>query len=144
MTHFVDLEPCTYFGYESADLLAVGWLTAAEPYTTGNSDPNFFEVLSDKAKSPWMPCFFMGFHGCELCQFQPARGAANIFFPHRGKIYVAPDLIVHYIAAHHYLPPDDFVEAVMACPDMKSMEYKKAILKSGGKALLDARPNQEM
>lgn len=29
-----------------------------------------------------------------------------------GKIYVAPDLLYHYITGHHYLPPRQFIEAV--------------------------------
>jgi hypothetical protein len=28
--------------------------------------------------------------------------------------YAAPTLIVHYVAAHGYRPPDEFVDAVMA------------------------------
>jgi hypothetical protein len=28
-------------------------------------------------------------------------------------IYVAPVLIYHYVAVHGYLPPDQFIEAVM-------------------------------
>jgi hypothetical protein len=49
---------------------------------------------------------------------------------------VAPELIVHNIAAHWYKPPDVFIEAVLACPDMRSMEYKKAILNNRGRELL--------
>lgn len=30
-----------------------------------------------------------------------------------GQVFVAPNLIVHYIEAHSYLPPREFVEAVL-------------------------------
>jgi hypothetical protein len=30
-----------------------------------------------------------------------------------GATFVAPDLIVHYIADHAYLPPQEFLEAVL-------------------------------
>lgn len=31
-----------------------------------------------------------------------------------GVVYAAPDMIVHYVLAHRYLPPAAFVEAVIA------------------------------
>ena len=31
-----------------------------------------------------------------------------------GKIYAAPNLIYHYMAAHDYDPPKEFVEALLA------------------------------
>jgi len=35
-------------------------------------------------------------------------------------------MILHYVKEHGYLPPADFVEAVMACPIPGSDEYRKA------------------
>ncbi|WP_375431714.1 hypothetical protein [uncultured Friedmanniella sp.] len=29
-----------------------------------------------------------------------------------GRLYSAPTLVVHYIQAHQYLPPDEFLEAL--------------------------------
>ncbi|MCX7805518.1 MAG: hypothetical protein N3A38_10060 [Planctomycetota bacterium] len=35
-----------------------------------------------------------------------------------GKIYAAPTLIYHYVVAHKYRPPQEFIDAVMTCePD---------------------------
>ena len=51
-------------------------------------------------------------------------------------MYAAPVAVVHYIAAHWYCPPQIFIDAVLACPQMASMEYKKALLDSGGRDLL--------
>ena len=31
-----------------------------------------------------------------------------------GKVYAAPTLIYHYVAAHDYDPPQEFVEALLA------------------------------
>ena len=44
--------------------------------------------------------------------------------------------ITHYIAAHWYRPPDVFLEAVRACPPMRSMDYMKALLANGGRGLV--------
>ena len=62
-------------------------------------------------------------------------GAANLYIPHNGKIYVCPELITHYINAHHYEPPQEFCEAVLACPLMDSMEYKRLLIVCGGGVL---------
>jgi hypothetical protein len=139
MAEYTDLTPCDYFHVECEALLAVGWLSTETRYAMGDSEPAFFARLVQFAGSPWQPMVFAGFHACELCQFQRPLGTANIFVPHRGSIYVAPELIVHYIAAHRYKPPQVFIDAVMACPEMNSMAYKKAILANGGRPLVRRR-----
>lgn len=52
------------------------------------------------------------------------------------RIFVCPEVILHYIACHHYRPPDPFLAAIAACPDTNSMDYKKLLLASGGRKLL--------
>jgi len=40
-------------------------------------------------------------------------GNAEIWIPDgAGGIFAAPNLIVHYIETHNYLPPSEFIEAV--------------------------------
>ncbi len=41
-----------------------------------------------------------------------------------GTVYAAPDLIYHYVVAHHYRPPDEFIQAVMETPLPGSQEYE--------------------
>lgn len=53
-----------------------------------------------------------------------------------GCIYIAPSTVIHYIDAHHYCPPDEFQKAVVNCPEMRSMNYLKAILANGPKELV--------
>jgi hypothetical protein len=38
-------------------------------------------------------------------------------------VYVAPELVVHYIESHGYQPPEEFIAAVMACPPQESAEF---------------------
>ncbi|MEM9069790.1 MAG: hypothetical protein AAGE52_14855 [Myxococcota bacterium] len=91
-----------------------------------------------------------GWHRCTLCRFghvgtvtygrlQVSVGASNLFVPADARIYVAPSLIVHTIDAHGYRPPEEFLEAVRACPPMSSMAYKRALLAAGGASLLPSR-----
>jgi hypothetical protein len=30
----------------------------------------------------------------------------------QGRVFVARDLLLHYVAAHHYPPPKEFIETV--------------------------------
>ena len=57
--------------------------------------------------------------GCAL----PLGNAEIIVFGQRGKIYVAPNMIYHYVTAHHYKPPDEFVQALRDGPCPPEHEY---------------------
>jgi hypothetical protein len=140
MTGIQDLAPCGYFGEEFASRLrAVGWLSPWESFAKGETSGPVFDKLKSLLVDPWQPLVAMGVHECELCQFDGPVGGNNLFVPGGSVIYVCPELIVHYIAAHHYRPPDEFLAAVLACPDTRTMEYKKLLLASGGGKLLAAR-----
>jgi hypothetical protein len=128
--------PCTYFPAAAEHILAVGWLEASSPFSIGNTPANVFNRLKELTRDPWQPFVFMGIHSCDLCQFEGEKaGAANVFIPHQSKIYVCPELITHYINAHSYRPPDEFCDAVLACPDMRSMEYKRLLIACKGEVL---------
>jgi hypothetical protein len=52
-------------------------------------------------------------------------GSAEIrVFGHDGRVYAAPNFIYHYVVVHHYQPPEEFVEAVLAGPLPRSPEYE--------------------
>jgi hypothetical protein len=132
---FEDLSPCTYFPVD-VKLVSVGWLERGKPYTTGEVDRAVYDALVEMVKNPWQGLACGGFHECDLCQFAgEARGCANLFVPADGVLYVAPQLITHYINAHGYVPPAIFSRAVLACPPMRSMAYLKAVRDAGGAAL---------
>jgi len=58
-----------------------------------------------------------GFHECEFCSGKPARGNGEIEVLGRdGNVYVAPAMVIHYVEAHEYRPPDVFIEAVERLP----------------------------
>lgn len=143
MTALNDLAPCDYLPVQSENLIAIGWLSKESNFERGTVDPEFFEKLTDLFKAPWQPMATAGSHACELCQFNRPRFYANVFIPFGGRIYVAPEGVLHYIAAHWYKPPDVFIEAVMSCPPMNSMEYKKALLANGGRDLVKAAAQQK-
>jgi SAM-dependent methyltransferase len=61
-----------------------------------------------------------------------------VWIPTKTLKYVAPELIVHYIEAHSYLPPQEFITAVMACPPQGSKAFFKLL--SGFENWWDAPP----
>jgi hypothetical protein len=51
-------------------------------------------------------------------------GSAEIrVFGPRGKIYAAPNLLFHYVTAHHYKPPNEFVQALALAPGPPDAAY---------------------
>lgn len=134
MAWFNDLSPCDYFGAQYASsLTAVGWLENGKPYPVGPVDRQVYDRLVELRKELWQPMVAGGHHACNLCQFESeAKSVNNLFIPANGFILVCPELIVHYINAHRYVPPDLFCSAVLACPSMRSSDYRKAILANGG------------
>jgi hypothetical protein len=138
MTWFADLSPCTEFDFLSdVQLRAVGWLDREHPYTTGPVDRSTYDRLQQLFRDPWQPVVAMGGHECNLCVFDgEARGSANLIVPRCDVLYMAPKLILHYMNAHGYRPPEEFCNAVAACPDTRSMDYKRMLLASGGRALV--------
>lgn len=123
VAYYADLSP---YEYTNTDLpmLNVGWLAAGHEFRTGGV-PN--EVLSRLLRLADAQVNIMrGVHDCEFCaEESPIRMAA----PNErgyvalgmgeirvtgdcGRLYAAPSLILHYIQAHDYRPPDDFIRAV--------------------------------
>jgi len=150
MSWYEDLTPCLEVDDGSAKLIAIGWLEKEHPYTKGEISEEFFERLCTLLQNSWRPPFAtLGVHFCTLCRFTGANGTTRfwnyeiqgysssyLFIPANGIIYVSPLSIAHYIDAHEYCPPKEFQDAVMACPEMKSIAYLKALLANGGRALV--------
>ena len=131
MTHFADLDQKTLSASGTA-VRAVGWLARGHQYPTGPTSADFTAALGLLRNSwgaifkvlPWWPAF-MGVHRCELCQDNVDTG--DIVVPFGDLLFIAPTMIVHYVETHEYLPPPDFVRAVVACPAPDTPHYADAI-----------------
>ena len=143
MAHYADLTPCDYFTPDhDGKLIAVGWLAHGQDYLKGDVSLELFARLHQLLVNPWQPFVAMGAHACDFYRFSsgPSQltldnvtvqlGASNLFIPADDRLFVAPSLILHYIDAYEYSPPAEFCEAVMACPEMRSMNYLKLIRKT--------------
>jgi hypothetical protein len=134
MAHFDDLAACTYFSdRQLPPLVAVGWLEQGHDFPTGEVPTGLLPRLISfrrSIKMPW-PYFYMGVQSCYLCPPPRPYSNRNVFIPGNGVIYASPELIPHYIAAHSYRPPDAYIEAVLAAPDIESPEYAAALRARG-------------
>ena len=98
----------------------IGWLSVEHAFPTGEVPPTFIEKLRAHLQDPWQPVVTWGRYRCNLCPAHlsdgPISGSRNLWIPGEGVVYVAPELILHYIEAHHYKPPGEFILAVLNCP----------------------------
>jgi hypothetical protein len=143
MSNFRDLSAYTYDqpARTGVELLNVGWLGPGSEFDIQVADPGFLEAL-------WQYCLISvnqtrGLYRCHVCnspdsgvaerQGQRAElGSAEIrVFSRAGVGYAAPNLIYHCVAAHDYLPPADFVEAVKNEPRPPISEYFKRLSEFG-------------
>jgi hypothetical protein len=83
--------------------------------------------LSGKWRA-YQPVLFMGIHECTLCPKDSRKvGYRNLLIPTRHLLYVAPELIIHYIEDHGYQPPKEFIGAVLKCPEQESADYMELL-----------------
>jgi hypothetical protein len=127
MSYFPDMGTVT-LAAAGPHVRAVGWLDADYPYATGTRLPAGFTVRLQAFATDWATSArrlglqtFLGFHECEFCS--DAAGCGSFGVPAGDVLFVAPDMVGHYVAAHRYLPPEEFVAAVLETPAFGSPDY---------------------
>lgn len=107
------------------DVRNVAWLGNGHDFPVGDVPTGFAVRLARLAVSlpvnrtrGWQECPFCAGEypiRIEVDGERRAMGDAEIRVSGvDGRIYAAPTLIVHYVAAHRYRPPEEFIGAVMA------------------------------
>lgn len=122
MSFYPDLANACMVGHGNR-LRAIGWLSDAHAFPRGEVPAEFVALLRRHVATAFQPLAFGGVHRCELCGNFTAGG--NVWVPTAEVVYVAPEMVVHYINDHGYLPPDEFQQAVEACPPQESPEYMR-------------------
>lgn len=96
-------------------------------------------TLIDSAEEVFRQYHFRGLHDCTLCRPGPGarlpRSHVNLLIPSKRVVFACPAAIVHYLTAHSYLPPAEFVDAVFECPPYGSPQYFESLHKAN-----DGRP----
>jgi hypothetical protein len=129
MTYFPDLGTETQIT-AGPTVRAVGWLSSVHPYIQGGAPAGLVEKLrslctADRAAEVLGWPAAAGSHLCEICG--SFRSSGNCGIPGEQVLYVVPEMIVHYVEVHEYLPPEEFVQAVLASPAGDSGEYVEAV-----------------
>lgn len=128
----VDLEPYRNSPDEMLIGLApltVGWLTQKHPFAMGKVPGKFLARLVLHSQ-PQLRVFAVPTpQRCRLCgelvmlSDGDRLGSAELRIIGETEIYAVPDLIYHYVTAHNYLPPDEFIDAVLHGADPGSLEH---------------------
>lgn len=111
---------------EMVTYVAIGWLGHGA-YTQGGVSTEFIDALI-RAAFTHHANQMRGYHYCEHCAMEDIEvrqgdnrimlGSAEIWIPvGDGRVFVAPNLIIHYVRDHGYLPPAEFIDAVMKTAD---------------------------
>lgn len=133
MAWFADLSPYTYLPEAvppDQPVLTVGWLAPEHEFPVGAVSKEFTDKFADICATQGFYARTRGFHDCELPHdhgepkelFTIAKTGERVELGNAevrvtaesGAILAAPNLIWHYVDYHHYLPPQEFIEAVLA------------------------------
>lgn len=123
MTYYSDLSDYSYSAH-ALPMLNVGWLAAGHEFEKGEVAREIFDallMLADQQRN-----IMRGLHYCDFCgEESPIRMVAPVVDGSvwlgmgeirirslEGTVYSAPSLVLHYIQAHNYRPPEEFLEAV--------------------------------
>lgn len=137
MSEYFDLSEYTYRKNEK-NTLNIGWLEKKD-FTKGKVSQDFLENLFEYIKCPIHMTRGI-YHNLKLdnendtftaCYqgYEILLGSAEIrvIDVDNKTIYASPDLILHYIINHNYLPPDNFIRAVNNGAKPDSELYSKLI-----------------
>jgi hypothetical protein len=115
MAFFEDLTPYTYFHPEEElpGAVNIGWLERKHAFPTGETSEEFRAKLGRLCQRRVKRT--RGFHPCYFCKGRDRPASSSeMRVAGNGKVYAAPSLVHHYVVAHGYRPPDEFIAAVLA------------------------------
>lgn len=129
-----DLSPYGYMNYESMMIgtRSIGWLDRKHPYPVGKTSIELQSRLLEYCKTPVNVT--RGRHLCPFCKFSEEElenldityySNAEIRVIHSNGVFAAPTLVWHYVTEHQYLPPQEFIDAVLNGPPPSSIAYQR-------------------
>lgn len=124
MAFFPDLTPHTYSPTGGLELVNVGWLDEGGIFPVGPTTAEFHDALRRLCDKPVY--VHRGGHACSFCEGTHGIAEGNGQIRVRGKNgvwYSAPTLIYHYVTHHEYLPPQQFIDAVLSAAKVKVVAH---------------------
>ncbi|RDY26486.1 hypothetical protein [Lachnotalea glycerini] len=139
MAQYDDLSKYIYFDREESNIFNIGWIED-NSFNRGKVKEEFITRLWEYIKYPvnvgrslykneYLDNKIDTYTAC-YNGYQILLGAAEIRVMNlkKGVVYAAPNLIIHYILNHQYVPPEEFIEAVMNGPNPNSEEFTNMIV----------------
>jgi hypothetical protein len=103
--------------------IKIGWLDEGQPYMMGVAPAEFVE----KMKKIPLSVHTKGWHNCPFCGKSKSYSQYLINIGDK-TYYDVPEMIVHYIEKHDYLPPQEFIDTIMRYklpePEVRIRKFK--------------------
>lgn len=141
MAYYKDLTPYEYGECYNDKTVNIGWIDDVHPYSKGKITDEFIFFLWEYIKYPINRTRGVyhnkrldsqkTFHIAHYEGYHITLGDAEIRVVdiENDVIYAAPNLVLHYIITHQYLPPEQFVNAVINGPKPNSDIYSNSMSK---------------
>lgn len=107
---YEDLSPYQYQSVPTGlpGVFNVGWLGSSAPQV-GDIDEDAAQRIVGLCEAPII--ITRGHHICGLCN--GFNGNGEVWIPgDNGRVYASPTMLAHYVTAHRYLTPPEFLKAV--------------------------------
>lgn len=127
--YFEDLTAYRYcLPYELPGVRNVGWLDAAHTYAKGRLSEGVISKLrkiicTRSVDTDTHVNVIRGTHACAICGEERVEllcgggrmilGMSEIWIPASRGYFASPSMVLHYIERHEYLPPQEYVDAVV-------------------------------
>jgi hypothetical protein len=110
-------------------VLSVGWLFPTHEFKAGTVTPMLVNALRDIicVQTDTFDAHVNVVRSVRTCPFCRSRiqiscgkgcdellGISEIWIPRSDGWFAAPSMVIHYIDYHHYVPPQEFIEAALA------------------------------
>ena len=117
------------------NVINIGWLGEIGSFQQGNVSEEFIMNLWEYYKCPifssrkvyynekldgYWKFFTAVFNGRKIGL---GSSEIRIIDKEKGVIYASPNLLIHYIVNHNYLPPQEYIKAVIEGPKPNSKDY---------------------
>jgi len=97
---------------------AIGWLGSKVPSKGQIDEPSMLALREAHAKQR-TDMGELGYHTCRICNRYEDRG--EFIVQANDRTYVLPCMVLHYIDAHSYLPPEVFLSDLRACSEQQGL-----------------------
>lgn len=143
MSYYADLTEYVYHNsmFWVTETKNIGWLSVEHEFSKVEPSETLLDKIWDFCKISVAQ--MRGIHDCDICAHTRTayarRGDDSLLlgsseirvFSTARIIYAAPTLIYHYMAVHHYSPPDEFLRAVHEGPSPPGQSYFDQLARMG-------------